>query len=670
MRNLRASVTARDDSGSALVLTLIVVTVLSVVIGGTLAFAGTSVKASVQLRDQAAVNYASDGATDAAINSIRQSGYDATSGKCFGTTDTLHLTSFYGSKSAAVTCSPVTGSDVRFGCVTSSDCNRPTAALLTLGDSNETGIDIKSNSGAFKIHGPVVSNSTIKITKGPLATSDAVYARDGSSGCKGSITTDSTPATDKVCENSASSALNADPNYATDATSVPQYRSVPTCPSGTVVMFEPGYYDDAAALSALTGGSCSNKTWWFKPGTYYFDFHNGENDALPTASHLWTVSNGDLVAGTPSGSLSAPTFPGACVSPIASASAQGVQFIFGNDSRWAIDKKVQAEICGTYSSSKPPIVLYGIKTGTESTLSMTGLKTTSTSDNGTFTNVSSIVSTDNANATWTNNATGSQTGSVTLNGFAPTSTIPAGSTLKTATVTVVRNNSHAEASDVRKVTFTPSGGTAITVSLPNTSPHSGVKTDTVSLMGDSADVLATVFHSGSFTGGVAVYSATVKHAGTETVDSVQLNLTYSPPAFRAQTGCVTGAAGDCDLLTTSQFPTTVAYFQGTVYAPLGSVDISMNNQTEQAFTGGVIVRRFTVFGTGSVGYSGPVVSIPDDSPGLGFGVRLATYVCEGTAHCAITGSPSLTSYVLYATCGSACSGGSRPVRVLTWSKHR
>ena len=67
---------------------------------------------------------------------------------------------------------------------------------------------------------------------------------------------------------------------------MPTYRAVPAnvaanCP-GKVFTLQPGYYDDAAALSDLMdgNGACKDSVWWFKPGEYYFDFQN-------TGTHQW-----------------------------------------------------------------------------------------------------------------------------------------------------------------------------------------------------------------------------------------------------------------------------------------------------------------------------------------------------------------------------------------------
>ena len=95
---------------------------------------------------------------------------------------------------------------------------------------------------------------------------------------------------------------------------------------------QPGYYDDATALTAVSG---CGMTVVFAPGTYWFDFHNAEvsgaTTAVPTGSDVWTVNNRStyIIGGTAAGWSNGPppTFPGACVSPLLNQTAQGVRFV-------------------------------------------------------------------------------------------------------------------------------------------------------------------------------------------------------------------------------------------------------------------------------------------------------------------------------------------------------
>src|SRR5439155_25992425 len=103
---------------------------------------------------------------------------------------------------------------------------------------------------------------------------------------------------------------------------------------------------------------------------------------------VWAVADGQLIAGNPVDSSGHPiaatpvpaTVPVACQSPISSTTASGVQFIFGGDSQLSVTGTADAEICGTYQSSRPPVAIFGLKSGTETTTTLSGtstLKTTS-----------------------------------------------------------------------------------------------------------------------------------------------------------------------------------------------------------------------------------------------------------------------------------------------------
>jgi len=114
-----------DDAGAALPLVLILVTVIAVVLGALLSFADTSVRTTVNLRDQAASAYTADGALQAAINSIRAGTFTGAAGEhCFGGSDTLALPNFGAGGSAAVSCT-ADPAKVLIQCPSLSRCNRP-----------------------------------------------------------------------------------------------------------------------------------------------------------------------------------------------------------------------------------------------------------------------------------------------------------------------------------------------------------------------------------------------------------------------------------------------------------------------------------------------------------------------------------------------------------------
>jgi len=665
-----------DDTGAALPLVLVLVTVIAVVLGALLSFADTSVRTTVNLRDQAASAYTADGALQAGINAIRNSRFTGAAGEhCFGGSDTLTLPNFGGSGSAAVSCT-ADPAKVLIQCPSLSVCNRPGSAILTLGTGGEDGLNIQQPTGSsFKVHGIVYSNSNIRVVNGSLDTNTAVYARGA---CAGTIR--STPA--PSCSYGGS-ALGADPGYAPALTSVPPRQALPPCTkAGSLVTFQPGFYDDAAGLSAMMSSSskCKDSTWWFTPGTYYFDFHNSaavRPPSLPGGDDLWTIDNGFLVAGTPvdeSGRIIAKppvpaTIPGACDNPIEDAKATGVQFVFGGDSRLAV-KAGQAEICGTYSANRPPVALYGLTSGAEAPVTAT-LTPTGT-PGGSFTTAppGSLSTVDGTVAAWANTAGGPQSATVTATGYAPPAAIPAGSILKSAQVRVVHGNDSGATQDDLAVQVTPAGGTAGgPYKVPSYSDNV-LHTDSV----DITDLLAQRVYDGTFTGAQLRYTASVKHTGTEQVDALQLVLDYTPPALRAESGCTQltyPSSAACALVTAVNNSGNRFYVQGTTYAPKAVLDVTLNNATEPIFRFGVVARSLWVKKTGSVTFTGPVIEVPDDSPGFVFGVYLAAYVCPGAGTCAPSGTPWARARVAYVD-GDPTNPvpGARQVSVLSWSGNR
>lgn len=703
-----------DDTGAALVLALILITVVAVAVGAMLSFSDTSVRVTVAVRSQAAGVYGSDGAAQAAITALRRSPFNNNSSsptypKCFGagaTSDTLSLNNFYpgttggAASSAVVKCTPDPNTGAAGGLVPISSANKPGNAILTLGQNpGEDGLNVQANNKSipFTVHGSVVSNSNIVVTpnKGSLESNVGVFAHTG---CSGTIV--STPPPNCAAGTVADPNYAFDPAYASPANMVPTYRTVPAgvaanCP-GKVMTFQPGYYDDAQALSALTNGNgpCKDSVWWFTPGTYYFDFHNSSNPLLG-GNDVWTMGNGQLVAGTPTNAagvvLAKPTnpspTPGGCQSPIKSTSAVGVQFIFGADSRFQLDGG-DVELCASYHPDRPPIAVYGVKSGAETTVPSATVKPASVLnppapvlfDSATVT-APNLADVDSAAAGWSKTTTASQTGTFTLGGYAPAAPIPAGSVLRSATLRVVYKNSAGVTGDARTVVLTPAaGGAPVNATVPATS-GTGVKTALVDLYGGGTSALATAVHSFGFTGASLAYSAKLAHTGTETVDALQLDLSYTPPAFRAQDAVLAGGncvavtyPSGCAVLSTPTSYHDSLYIQGTTYLPKAAIDLSLSNSTSQVMRFGVVVRSLWVKETGSFGYEGAVIEVPDNSPGFGPGgtvVYLEVYLCEGASSCSTsTGKLGLRARVLIYDPTTVPNPPARQITIQSWSVQR
>jgi hypothetical protein len=110
------------------------------------------------------------------------------------------------------------------------------------------------------------------------------------------------------------------------------------------------------------------------------------------------------------------------------------------------------------------------------------------------------------------------------------------------------------------------------------------------------------------------------------------------------------------------------YVQGTTYAPKAVVDVTLNNVAEQVFRFGVIARSLWVKETGSFTFGGPVIEVPDDSPGFVFSVYLSAYVCQGSGSCSPGGTPALRAKVAFVDADPVTPvAGNRQVVVLSWS---
>ena len=119
---------------------------------------------------------------------------------------------------------------------------------------------------------------------------------------------------------------------------------------------------------------------------------------------------------------------------------------------------------------------------------------------------------------------------------------------------------------------------------------------------------------------------------------------------------------------------TLVYIQGTTYAPLASLNLSLNNIAESVFRFGVIARSLSIFETGSFSYPGAVIELPDNSPGWGFGgtlVQLKVYLCPNSPTC--SASPDKLALIsrvqLWDPTGTPVPN-QRQVSVLSWSHQR
>ena len=709
---LRARV--RRDDGAILVLAIIVVTTVALVVGTVLTRGDGSLRATVELRQAAGTTYAADAAAQVAINDLRN-GYNTGDGEpagwaynnllgtgCFGynvnstTVDSLTLPNLYpaprssgdGPTSAYVECKAEDATGAQGSVVPITNANKPGNAVLTLGTSGaENGFTFKTNGtgGAFRVRGGVWSNSTIvRDNNGTLQSTESIRAH---SGC--------TPAGAMVAPVvDCGAAVVPDPGYPSELDlaggAIPPLQTPPAgCGSGSVTL-QPGYYDDVTKLNALTPNGNASCFIHMPPGTYYFDFHNEAGDALydndiaGAADNVWNVNSGVIVGGTRTGSTS---IPGRCVNPIDDANAQGVQLIFGGDSRMVVDKGAQVEICASYRSTRPPIALYGQRTGvaTATTIPAANALTASTTSAVTgFTGASPAnlqqvdgnQTTKAGMAVWARDNTGAnnnQPGSLTMTGFAPATALPKGTVLTAARLKLT----HSSTGAANAFTLTPDAGSGLaSYTLPARTSLGTEDVDLTQRTGWGA--LQKSVHDNGFTGATLKFDASLGKNQVSQLDAARLELTYYLPNLRGET---TAAIPGNTVATPGGEPVvkalgndTQVYIQGTTYAPLASLNLSLNNIAESVFRFGVIARSLSIFETASFTYPGAVIELPDNSPGWGVSgtlVQLKVYVCPGSSSCnSSTGELSLTTRVQLWDPTGVPTPGRRQITVLSWSHRR
>jgi hypothetical protein len=341
-----------DDRGATLVLALIIITTISLVVAALLPQATTSVSSTVALRVQAGTAYGGDGAAQVAINALRRGTFDnAPSTQCFGSSGTLALPNFYpaipgngsAQSSAAVTCTAETGTGAQGSPVPVTNANKPGQAILTLGTSaTEDGQLYKQSNNVILVHGAVTSDSNINSFKAMLTVTGGVPVQ-AVGACTGSVTPACTTITTPI----------GDPNYPAPTTPPAPPASLPACANkNQVAEFQPGLY-----TSAATFNTCKASWIYLDPGTYYLNF-TGSGSA-----NVWNIG-GTVVGGTLTAAKTdtPPATPGACVSPLTSPTAAGVELVMGGASQLDFGMGSAAEFCATYHQNSIPTVVYGLKT--------------------------------------------------------------------------------------------------------------------------------------------------------------------------------------------------------------------------------------------------------------------------------------------------------------------
>lgn len=606
----------QDESGSALVLALVFLTVIGMVTAMLLTFLDTAFETTTVVRGQRSELYSVDGAAKTALERIRadlEEGVDPAEG---GSCSDFTAPSIDG-RTVSVVCEGQAGSGKRTEGNTTD--NTPPHALLSLAPSG--GGIVQESNAAIRVGGSVFSNSTISIAAGSTLDVDGPVAALAT--CDWTkITTSEPPVRCQNRPDHGDPALGVDPAYPVPMTSIPVTRTAPSCPAGWLVTLQPGTYVSASSLDALTHGGCSGHVVWFQPGTYYFDF-TGSNT-------VWDVTDRNVVVvgGTPKGwNPAAPVQPvipkgGACKTT-GDGDRAGVTIVLGGTSGISV-RDGSLELCAPPSDASQQFAIYGVPSSAGDVRSTLTSKPT-TAISSVFTPAASARLVDGALATGV--VPRRATGTVSLSGYSAVAT-PAGALLESVKVRIAHRETNA-----RSLTLTGTvGGTQVgSVGL---STRSSLTTDTIDVTSwglqpaQLPNVGLTLSVEGPNGSGTAAAA----------LDGVEVDVTFVVHGLDPLSGTA---------LTTDGSPTVLA-IHGTVYVPTATVSLHLPNAAMSMIDRGLIARVITLGRMPNSDFEGPVVSLPEANEGgrADRVVRFTARLCPTDAPCVAPGSGTARLRVL------------------------
>lgn len=565
-----------DEQGATLILALAFVVVFTLVAVSVLSFVGTGLKAASAYADQGKRGYSADGATQLAIENFAQ-----------GNPCSDYTAPPINGRQMIVHCDPLKSSPA------TTRATQPQDALRSLGQAAEDGIDVTTR--GLRVQGSVFSHSNITSGAGASMVVSGDVSAVGD--CSRAVSQPQLPATQAPyvhdCANDtpsapADKAVGADPDHTPPATAVPVRRTVPACPApgSWLVRLQPGHYDDARALTRLTGGDCPNVVVWLQPGVYYFDF----DFTFAGAAAVWTVDDPtvSVVGGTPAGwDPRAPTRPavpdpGGC----ATTRPEGVEVMMGGGSRFQVDRG-HVELCAPVTPDAQQVAVYGVQPPKPSYT----LKPTAVVTNTGFTNpvhaltggerptlpgCSQPTGTASCTADAVLDPTKRRSASMQLSGFTPR--VPPGSVITGATLRV----RHEDGGDLTapgavKITTAVGGDTCRTDDLPR---HTALTED------PPIDLLSAcgLTDPARLAGLTVTHAATLDTGGTtatERLDGIWLEVayrtptTFKPTAVTASTGFTAPGTDPGNALEIGEQPkASVAGAELTGAAPSASITLA------------------------------------------------------------------------------------------------
>ncbi|MEY2566190.1 MAG: hypothetical protein QOE35_719 [Actinomycetota bacterium] len=625
---------AAEETGSALVIALVFLSVFGLLMGFLLSFSETAFKATGVVRQKRSQSYSADGAVDAAIKAMQS--YTLATCPTFTPQAINGVSTKVFTNGVGSTCAPNSDED--------NLTNAPGQAVLTMATGSEDGFT-NSSSNTLAVGGSVFSNTTIIGGSKQIAVDGLVEAKGTCSGITSADADGSGNPQGVKCSNTGGGfdpAHGVDPNYPAETTVVPTRLVGPTCPAGWLVTLQPGYYDSAAALSALTGSACADRVLWFKPGVYYFDFSFASG--CSSVSCVWSIQPGGsrtsyVVGGEPlgwdptAGARPTNVFPTDPALPRPQAcrtgkttpkATTGVEFIFGGQSQISMANGASLELCAPPNTTKQQIALYGLKTGSAAPTATQVVPNANAGVAGdlAFSNPTNAYAFDASTADASLPSNNTKAG-IALVGYGLSPAPAAGSRLEGALLRIRHREVGGTAGTTVRATVTlATGATCPATGWTNDAAGChraftlGFKTalaeDQVNLV---ANGLTTVSQALGFSVAYEVLRNT-SPATAASLDAVVADVTYTTPAFESLGGCLAVApypatSGSCALITAGPKPRVA--FNGTVYAPTAAIDLHLN-QDASASGRGIIARTLVLslsgnLAPGQAAISSPVVAV-------------------------------------------------------------
>lgn len=653
MRKVNRTIWLARDDGSALVLALIFTTLISLIVAAVLSFASTSFQATMTLNELQGTFAAVDGAVEGAINSIRgnlDKGTirEAASGACPFQSDNPSTTSVDESLAdgnqvftSSLNLSP-SGKAVRVDvkCKAGQDSGRLTGVVVRGVNAPSHAIIARAPSGtAIKqassntivVGGDVYANTIVS------GNPKSKFTVDGELDVKG---TDPDPS--KTCTKGFTSSLGETHRRCGPTALTPAFPNYPPPPTSTIttpgvvtkhctsadspryVTFSPGKYSSVSALNDAAQECGKEAIYWFQPptgpgitgpGVFYFEFDD-----------VWRISGGQYVGGELSGTLAdvkAAPLGTKCRVDTSDGpldTHHGVEFVFGKKSSLSMTGGVM-ELCPEFSSSQQQISIYGLTQGGAQSVTSTflaNLPVPTSSPTGVapmFQNPEKAIDIDGVPAK-AQNIAGGQTSSLKFTFTTGATAIPDGASINSVTLHVVHRDSANTRLNLSAI-FTPAGGGA---PMPAQSINAVNGSGFTDYSKNLFDVDSTKVDSkGELIGATVDFNASVPvHSSnptrTEEVDSIYLEVTYTPPGFAAGT-CVAGASPACQLIDTSGNPNGGFLTHGTIYAPRADISLLITEENEHILSRGIDVNSLEVNKTGASRSTQPVISLPTDTTG-------------------------------------------------------